>query len=75
MEMLEVLDLEGNHVDDLGALVYLIWCPELAVLTLAENPSAAEPSNQAQACLCRLTMPYVLLSQKTKRKYYMKIQK
>ena len=57
METLEVLDLEGNHVDDLGALLYLSWCPQLAVLTLADNPIAAEPSYQAQVGFCNLTMP------------------
>ena len=48
MEKLEVLDLEGNKVDDLGALVYLGWCPQLAVLTLADNPVAQEPTYSAQ---------------------------
>lgn len=48
MEKLEVLDLEGNKVDDLGALVYLGWCPQLAVLTLADNPVAQEPAYGAQ---------------------------
>ena len=48
MEKLEVLDLEGNKVDDLGALVYLGWCPQLAVLTLADNPVAQEPAYSAQ---------------------------
>lgn len=48
METLEILDLEGNNVDDLGALQYLSWCPQLAVLTLADNPVAADPAYQAQ---------------------------
>lgn len=48
MQKLEVLDLEGNKVDDLGALVYLGWCPQLAVLTLADNPVAQEPTYNAQ---------------------------
>ena len=43
-----MLDLEGNKVDDLGALQYLAWCPQLAVLTLADNPIAADPTYQAQ---------------------------
>ena len=57
MEKLEVLDLEGNRVDDLGALVYLGWCPQLAVLTLADNPVAQEPTYIAQVsrhCILRL---------------------
>lgn len=55
MEKLEVLDLEGNRVDDPGALVYLGWCPQLAVLTLADNPVAQEPAYNAQVVtLCIL---------------------
>jgi len=48
METLEMLDLEGNKVDDLGALQYLSWCPQLAVLTLADNSVAADIAYQAQ---------------------------
>ena len=48
METLEILDLEGNQVDDLGSLTYLQWCPQLAVITLADNPVAAEPNYQAE---------------------------
>lgn len=55
MERLEVLDLEGNRVDDLGALVYLGWCPQLAVLTLADNPVAQEPTYTAQVPSCDYT--------------------
>lgn len=51
MEKLEVLDLEGNKVDDLGALVYLGWCPQLAILNLADNPVAQEPNYTAQVLL------------------------
>lgn len=51
MEKLEVLDLEGNKVDDLGALVYLGWCPQLAILNLADNPVAQEPNYSAQVLL------------------------
>ena len=51
MEKLEVLDLEGNKVDDLGALVYLGWCPQLAVLTLADNPVAQEATYSAQVLM------------------------
>ena len=51
MEKLEVVDLEGNKVDDLGALVYLGWCPQLAVLTLADNPVAQEPTYSAQVLM------------------------
>lgn len=52
MEKLEVLDLEGNKVDDLGGLMYLSWCPQLAVLTLADNPVALDPSYHTQVWLC-----------------------
>ncbi len=48
METLEMLDLEGNKVDDLGALQYLSWCPQLAVLTLADNAVASDAAYQAQ---------------------------
>ena len=48
MEKLEVLDLEGNKVDDLGGLMYLSWCPQLAVLTLADNPVALDPNYHSQ---------------------------
>ena len=48
METLEILDLEGNEVDDLGSLAYLKWCPQLAVVTLADNPIATEHSYQAE---------------------------
>lgn len=48
METLEILDLEGNQVDDLGSLAYLKWCPQLAVVTLADNPIATEPHYQAE---------------------------
>ena len=51
MEKLEVLDLEGNKVDDLGALVYLGWCPQLAVLTLADNLVAQEATYSAQVLM------------------------
>ena len=58
-----MLDLEGNKVDDLGALQYLSWCPQLAVLTLVDNPVAADPMYQAQVmravvtcCSCIIRM-------------------
>ena len=49
--------MTSNHIDVLGALLCLSWCPQLAVLTLADNPIAAEPSYQAQVGFCNLTMP------------------
>ena len=61
MEKLEVLDLEANRVDDLDALVYLGWCPQLAILTLADNPVAQEPTYNVQVllhCLLSLAMLY-----------------
>ncbi|XP_048217080.1 leucine-rich repeat-containing protein 56 isoform X2 [Perognathus longimembris pacificus] len=51
LEQLEVLDLEGNSVDDLGQVRYLQLCPRLATLTLEGNlvclRPAPGPSNKA----------------------------
>ena len=46
--MLEVLDLEGNHVEDLGACSYLAWCGSLHHLTLAGNPVAEEENYHSE---------------------------
>lgn len=43
LEQLEVLDLEGNCVEDLGQLRYLQLCPRLATLTLEGNPLCLWP--------------------------------
>ncbi|KAB0377303.1 hypothetical protein FD755_011747 [Muntiacus reevesi] len=43
LEQLEVLDLEGNCVEDLGQLRYLQLCPRLATLTLEGNPLCLRP--------------------------------
>ncbi|XP_070314057.1 leucine-rich repeat-containing protein 56 isoform X2 [Odocoileus virginianus] len=43
LEHLEVLDLEGNCVEDLGQLRYLQLCPRLATLTLEGNPLCLRP--------------------------------
>ncbi|XP_073908068.1 leucine-rich repeat-containing protein 56 isoform X3 [Castor canadensis] len=51
LEQLEVLDLEGNCVDDLGQVRYLQLCPRLVTLTLEGNlvclRPAPGPSNKA----------------------------
>ncbi|XP_064347990.1 leucine-rich repeat-containing protein 56 [Camelus dromedarius] len=51
LEQLEVLDLEGNCVEDPGQLCYLQLCPRLATLTLEGNPVCLRPgpgsSNEA----------------------------
>ncbi|XP_069326773.1 leucine-rich repeat-containing protein 56 [Eulemur rufifrons] len=51
LEQLEVLDLEGNSVEDLGQVRYLQLCPRLATLTLEGNlvclRPAPDPSNKA----------------------------
>ncbi|XP_008852611.1 leucine-rich repeat-containing protein 56 isoform X1 [Nannospalax galili] len=51
LEKLEVLDLEGNNVEDLGQMRYLQLCPQLATLTLEGNlvclKPAPGPSNKA----------------------------
>ena len=46
--MLEVLDLEGNRVEDLGACSYLAWCGRLHHLTLAGNPVAEEENYHSE---------------------------
>ncbi|XP_007947555.2 leucine-rich repeat-containing protein 56 [Orycteropus afer afer] len=43
LEQLEVLDLEGNSVEDLGQVHYLRLCPRLATLTLEGNPVCLQP--------------------------------
>ncbi|XP_007466052.1 PREDICTED: leucine-rich repeat-containing protein 56 [Lipotes vexillifer] len=43
LEQLEVLDLEGNCVEDPGQLRYLQLCPRLATLTLEGNPLCLRP--------------------------------
>eukprot|EP00891_Asterochloris_glomerata_P004096 jgi/Astpho2/4096/Aster-01240 len=48
LEMLEVLDLEGNRVEDLGACCYLAWCGSLHHLTLAGNPVAEEDNYHSE---------------------------
>ncbi|XP_012507472.1 PREDICTED: leucine-rich repeat-containing protein 56 isoform X2 [Propithecus coquereli] len=52
LEQLEVLDLEGNSVEDLGQVRYLQLCPRLATLTLEGNlvclRPAPDPSNKLQ---------------------------
>ncbi|XP_029813198.1 leucine-rich repeat-containing protein 56 isoform X2 [Suricata suricatta] len=51
LEQLEVLDLEGNSVEDLEQVRYLQLCPRLATLTLEGNLMCLRPgpgaSNQA----------------------------
>ncbi|XP_040607530.1 leucine-rich repeat-containing protein 56 isoform X3 [Mesocricetus auratus] len=43
LEQLEVLDLEGNDVEDLGQMRYLQLCPRLATLTLEGNLVCLKP--------------------------------
>ena len=43
LEQLEVLDLEGNNVEDLGQMRYLQLCPRLAMLTLEGNLVCLKP--------------------------------
>ncbi|KAM9660416.1 leucine-rich repeat-containing protein 56 [Trichechus inunguis] len=43
LEQLEVLDLEGNSVEDLGQVRYLQLCPWLTTLTLEGNPVCLRP--------------------------------
>ncbi|XP_063526693.1 leucine-rich repeat-containing protein 56 isoform X3 [Pongo pygmaeus] len=44
LEQLEVLDLEGNSVEDLGQVRYLQLCPRLAMLTLEGNLVCLQPA-------------------------------
>ncbi|XP_006877071.1 PREDICTED: leucine-rich repeat-containing protein 56 [Chrysochloris asiatica] len=43
LEQLEVLDLEGNSVEDLGQVRYLQLCPRLSTLTLEGNLVCLRP--------------------------------
>lgn len=38
LEQLEVLDLEGNNIDDIVQIHYIALCSELNTLTLEGNP-------------------------------------
>ncbi|XP_054998566.1 leucine-rich repeat-containing protein 56 isoform X4 [Sorex araneus] len=49
LETLEVLDLEGNSVEELGQVRYLHLCPRLAMLTLEGNPVCLRPCPPATA--------------------------
>ncbi|XP_058435301.1 leucine-rich repeat-containing protein 56 isoform X2 [Marmota monax] len=44
LEQLEVLDLEGNSVEDLGQVCSLRLCPQLTTLTLEGNPVCLQPA-------------------------------
>jgi len=44
LEHLELLDLEGNNVDDLAQLMYLGCCGKLRTLSLEGNPVCTCPS-------------------------------
>ncbi|KAM7087085.1 leucine-rich repeat-containing protein 56 isoform 1-T2 [Molossus nigricans] len=48
LDQLEVLDLEGNNVEDLGQVRYLQLCPRLAMLTLEGNLVCLQPSPSTQ---------------------------
>lgn len=43
LECLEVLDLEGNNVDDLVQIQYMGLCSQLRTLTLEGNPVCSCP--------------------------------
>ncbi|XP_053139498.1 leucine-rich repeat-containing protein 56 isoform X2 [Hemicordylus capensis] len=44
LEHLEILDLEGNNIEDLTQIQYLGLCPKLAILTVEGNPICLKPS-------------------------------
>lgn len=50
LEQLEVLDLEGNGVEDLGQVCYLQLCPRLATLTLEGNLVCVRPGLHNEVC-------------------------
>ncbi|KAB1251661.1 Leucine-rich repeat-containing protein 56 [Camelus dromedarius] len=52
LEQLEVLDLEGNCVEDPGQLCYLQLCPRLATLTLEGNPVCLRPGPGSSNEVC-----------------------
>lgn len=52
LEELEVLDLEGNSVDDLGQVRYLQLCPRLATLTLEGNLVCLRPGPSPSSKVC-----------------------
>ncbi|XP_046862105.1 leucine-rich repeat-containing protein 56-like isoform X2 [Xenia sp. Carnegie-2017] len=43
LDTLEVLDLEGNLLDDIAQVEFLVLCPELKRLTLEGNPVCMKP--------------------------------
>lgn len=51
LEHLELLDLEGNNVDDLVQVQYLALCSQLRVLTLEGNPICMHPHLGTQQVL------------------------
>lgn len=54
LEQLEVLDLEGNNVEDLGQMRYLQLCPHLATLTLEGNLVCLKPDPGPSNKVCVL---------------------
>lgn len=64
LENLQLLDLEGNDVDDLVQVQYLGLCGKLQTLTLEGNPVCVRPNPTAiQVELCSAN---VVLYHKTK---------
>lgn len=47
LENLQLLDLEGNNVDDLVQVQYLGLCDKLQTLSLEGNPVCARPNPTA----------------------------
>ncbi|XP_018411537.1 PREDICTED: leucine-rich repeat-containing protein 56 [Nanorana parkeri] len=44
LENLEILDLEGNNIDQISELQYLALCSNLTTLTIEGNPVCVQPS-------------------------------
>lgn len=58
LENLQLLDLEGNDVDDLVQVQYLGLCNKLRTLTLGGNPVCVRPNPTATQVGCA----YVIIS-------------
>ncbi|XP_052568005.1 leucine-rich repeat-containing protein 56 isoform X5 [Peromyscus californicus insignis] len=63
LEQLEVLDLEGNNVEDLGQMRYLQLCPRLATLTLEGNLVCLKPDPDPSNKIVPMEPPYGNLTQ------------
>lgn len=61
LENLQLLDLEGNDVDNLIQVQYLGLCGKLHTLILEGNPVCAHPNPTATQVLRSFANPFILL--------------